>query len=374
MTCAPSGRYAMVRVYGARPPDREENRGRRPAIVWQEIGPTREGDAVKTHIAWTLALAAGAWAASPAPAQQAMPRGTAPQPAANAAARPPAGGAPSRSVVVPPPAAKRDPAAEKASQEAAIRMKQEMQQILAAWEKKSSQVKSLSVGFDRVDDSPAWGQEMFKGQAMLQSPDLACLHFNKQVAEAEGGKPAKYANDERIVCTGEEVLQYKWDTQQVFIYPLDKQTQQKTLQQGPLPFLFNMKAAETTKRYDMALVGQNDKQYQIRIAPLLEIDRESFLIAELLLNKTTFLPDSLKLWSVNGKDTQKFTFTTVVANQPLDQKFFQKMKLAGWKEVVNPSGGEGQAATAPSIRQAPGRIATPAPRAGQAQRPVASPR
>ena len=29
---------------------------------------------------------------------------------------------------------------------------------------------------------------------------------------------------------------------------------------------------------------------------------------------------------------------------------------------MNPSGGEGQAATAPSIRQAPGRIATPAPR------------
>ena len=324
---------------------------------------------MKTHIAWTLVLTAGTGMAAPALAQQAPTRTPAPRPAPTATA--PAG-VPGKAVkVVPAPAVeKRDPAVEQAAQKAAAKLRQDMDQILDAWEKKSALVKSLSVDFKRVDKSAAWGEEEYTGQAMLQSPDLACLHFKKRSnPDAGPGVAPTFENDERIVSNGSEVLQYKWDTKQIYIYPLDKQAQQKTLQQGPLPFLFNMKADDAKKRYDMALTDQSDKQYLIRIAPLYDIDRESFSKAFLTLNKTTYLPDQLRLVATNGKDYQDFKFNNVVANQPLDPKFFQKTTLPGWKEVIN-DGNEGRAsaATAPGVgRPAPGggaiRPVRPAPAA-----------
>ncbi|WP_435015313.1 outer-membrane lipoprotein carrier protein LolA [Tundrisphaera sp. TA3] len=311
---------------------------------------------MKTHIAWILALAAVAGAVAPASAQQAPPaRPARPQPAA---------GAGSGVRVAPAPTAKPDPVTEKLAQQAAAKLRQEMDQILVAWEKQSSQVKSLSVDFKRIDKSAAWGEEEFTGQAVLQSPDLACLNFKKRT-NPDAGPDAKpiYEDDERIVSTGSEVLQYKWDTMQIYVYPLDKQAQQKTLQQGPLPFLFNMKADEARKRYDMALTNQSDKQYLIRIAPLYDIDRESFSKAFLWLNKTTFLPDQLWLVATNGKDYQDFRFNNVATNQKIDPKFFQKIKLPGWKEVVN-DGNEGRAAAAPAAAPAGGK---PAPGRGAIQ-------
>ena len=329
-----------------------------------------------TRIAWITTLLTVGTAGS-ALAQQtqapAQPRTTRPAatpnvPPATAADMPARGGA----RVVAAPAAKADPATEKT----AIALKQEMDQILTAWEKRSSQVKSLSVEFKRIDESAAWGKEEFTGQAILQSPDLAVLHFKKRTNPEAAKDAPKYEDDERIVSNGTEVLQYKWEDKKLYVYPLDAQVQQKSLQQGPLPFLFNMKAAETRKRYDMALTQQSDKQYMIRIAPLLDIDRESFSKAFLLLNKTTFLPDRLRLVATNEKDYQDFTFSQVVANQPIDPKVFRKVMMPGWSEIVNdgkeavaaaPAPGSGPGRAAPAAgRAAPGRGATQPPRPSQA--------
>jgi TIGR03009 family protein len=312
---------------------------------------------MKTHIARILAFAAATWTIVPASAQT-------PTPAKPGQARPQTAPLPTQGArLVPPPAAKVDPGVQRAAAQAAAKLRQDMDQILAAWEKQSAQVKTLSVDFKRVDKSAAWGEEEFTGQAVLQSPDLACLNFKKRSnPDAAPGVAPIYEDDERIVSTGSEVLQYKWDTMQIYIYPLDKQAEQKTLQQGPLPFLFNMKADEARKRYDMALTNQSDKQYLIRIAPLNEKDRESFSKAFLWLNKTTFLPDQLWLVSTNGKDYQDFKFNNVATNQKIDPKFFQKVKLPGWKEVVNDGGEVRSAASGPGGRTAPGRGATLPPR------------
>ncbi len=143
-----------------------------------------------------------------------------------------------------------------------------MNRLLEAWEKQSKKIISLDVAFLRVDKSPAWGEQYFQGRAMLQSPDLACLEFRKYKVGADG-KPLVVAGKngqkveqlesepfERIVCTGKEVLQYTWDERKIFVFPLDKQVRQKALQQGPLPFLFNMKAVDAKKRYSMSLIGR----------------------------------------------------------------------------------------------------------------------
>ena len=297
---------------------------------------------MRTLIAWTLTLALGAsaWAQGPTTKKTNPP-------------------APAKAAPAPV-----DPKAEKARLEAD---RAEMDRVLAEWEDRSRQVTSLDVLFDRVDVSPGWGDQYYQGRAMLQSPDLACLQFQKYKLDPDG-KPLFATKDgkkvpqlepqpfERIVCTGNEVLQYSWDDKKIFIFPLDKQSRQKALQQGPLPFLFNMKAADLKRRYAMTLLKQDDKDYLIGITPQEKIDKESFSTAFLWLSKKTFLPDKLCLIPVGGKERQEFRFAgnsnTIMANTTLDGKFFLANRFEGWRVIDNPNANgappEGKPVVAPA--------------------------
>jgi TIGR03009 family protein len=251
-----------------------------------------------------LAVAASVAARGPATAQEAS-KGAAPA----AAARPP--------VNVPDPA--------------------RMKQILTAWEQQSAKLKSLDVGIARLDDSPAWGKERFRGRAILMSPNLAWLDFQKETQDA--GKSA-FVPHERIVCTGKEVWQYRSDTHQIFIYTLDQQNQKRALEEGPLPFLFNMKAADAEARYQMALVNETQDYFVISVVPRLQIDRESFLKAFLKLNRTTFLPDRIYLVSPDGKSTKDFTLTAVKPNAAVAPENFKGQTLPKpWTVVRDPVAG-----------------------------------
>lgn len=325
---------------------------------------------MRTIVAWTMALAVGAWSSGSVHAQK----------PANAPAprRPPA------SAVDKAAQTAENPEVTKARQAADLQTLAEMNTLLDLWEKQSKKTVSLNVSFDKVVRDEGFGEEYFRGRAMLQSPDLACLEFTKCKLDAEGkpltlpdksGKPVVQMNpepDERIVCTGNEVLQYFWGDRKIFVFPLDKQARQKSLQQGPLPFLFNMKAAEAKRRYSMRLLKQDANEYLIGIVPNEAIDRESFTKAFLWLNKTTFLPN--KLWLLpenNAKSRVEYTFTgsnnTIVTNVAMDKTIFSFAKIAGWKVIVNP-GQDGQAAQGNPPGTAVGPGGTPS-----ARRPVPQP-
>ena len=71
-----------------------------------------------------------------------------------------------------------------------------------------------------------------------------------------------------------------------------RKTRQRALEEGPLPFLFNMKASEAEARYLMTLVSEDKDFYVISVAPRLRVDQEAFSKAFLKLNGKTFLPGS----------------------------------------------------------------------------------
>jgi len=252
----------------------------------------------------------------------------------------------------PPP--RRTPASPTAAAKAAdpaqaAAKRAEMERLLVLWEKQSARLTSLDVGFIRIDRSPAWNEKLeYHGRAYLQSPNLACLHFQK-LDEKPGEKP-KLVEHERIVCTGKDVLQYDYETKQIFRFPLDKQERKKALQEGPLPFLFNMKAAEAKQRYGLTLLDENQKAYLIAIVPHNDNDREVFSKAFIQLSRTTFLPDRLTLLSPNGKDTQDYRFSGIKANGEINQEFFKPLVIKGWKLVDNPA--PTQAAQRPPVRAA----------------------
>jgi TIGR03009 family protein len=215
-----------------------------------------------------------------------------------------------------------------------------MKAVLREWERRSAQLKSLDVRIKRLDQDPAWNEiEQYEGRAVLQSPNLACLEFKKVVKDPKDPKKEGLVDHERIVCTGSEVWQYKYDTRQIFIFPLDREQQKRALEEGPLPFLFNMRAADAEARYIMNVVKEEKDYFWIRVLPLIQIDRESFSQAYLKLGRATYLPERIRLYSPNGKSTKDFLLHQVHPNERTDPRFFQGVVLGKpWKVERNPGG------------------------------------
>lgn len=211
-----------------------------------------------------------------------------------------------------------------------------MKRLLVTWETKSSALKTLDVQIRRVDKSEVWGSEQFEGRAILKSPDLAWLNFQKVVEDDKTGK-TKLAFHDRIICTGTEVWQYNSDLKQIFIFPLNKQDQKRAvLEEGPLPFLFNMRAAEAESRYIMTLTNETKEFFVIGILPRLRIDKESFSKAFLRLNRETYLPDRIYLVSPDEKSTKDFTLSMVKPNARVMDKNFEGRTIPGWQVVRDP--------------------------------------
>ena len=249
------------------------------------------------------------------------------------------------------------PAAKPAAAPAAAAPKADparMKKLLGLWEQRSSQLKTLDVQIKRLDESKSWGDEAYEGRAVLKSPDLAYLDFKKKDA---GGK---FKPDERIVCTGTEVYQYKPDTKQIFVFPLEKKDQHRALEEGPLPFLFNMKADEAERRYVMTLIDETKNAFVISIDPRLKLDKEAFSRAFVRLRKENYLPDRIQLVSPNGKDTKDYRLENLQPNVAVSDEFFKGVIYKNWQVVRDAAG------VAPPQRAGAAAAAAPAARTGAA--------
>ena len=196
--------------------------------------------------------------------------------------------------------------------------------LLDAWEARSAQDQTLYAEFDRVDMLVERTKpRRFRGEARLSRPDKAFLQFKEVVdgpLDADGNPPTVFY--EQIVADGEAVYHVLAPSQHVYVYPLAKDQKSRLLEEGPLPFMFNMKAQEAIRRFQIYLYKEmpaDEKypaRYQILIRPREEIDRGEFIEARVLLDKTTFHPIVLQLVGPNGKDTKTFTFREVSRNDP----------------------------------------------------------
>jgi TIGR03009 family protein len=240
----------------------------------------------------------------------------------------------------------------------------QLEKVLKGWEQRSARIKTLYTSFTRYDDLVvANDKRSFIGQAELKSPDLAYLNLQElDVKNKNQPEPMT----ERIVCTGKEVWQYDNESKQIFIFPLAKDERKRAIEEGPLPFLFNFKVDEAKQRYRFQLLDSAPPAegkpgvYILEITPLLPIDIQEFKTAWILLNRERFLPEAIKLWSPNGRDTRLYKFPNIQANVAIDPARFNPQPMAGFKVVRNPG-----AATPPRGAQ-PAVGAAPAPRNGQA--------
>ena len=233
-----------------------------------------------------------------------------------------------------------------------------MDEVLSQWEIQSKKLTSLEVDIQRTDIDRAWGDEaLFSGHAAFQSPDLAFVDYrkikgrmqadpkvkNKEIFVAETAKDGKRIEMpfETIVCTGKEVWQYRFDVKQVYIFPLDKDARRKALDEGPLPFLFRMRAGDAKQRYTMALRKQDAKLSLIEIQPNLKEDKAVFSTAWVYLDRKYLVPKRIYLISPDKSKIQDFILSNIKANEPVKQEYFVGVKPGKpWKVEINPGGAQ----------------------------------
>jgi TIGR03009 family protein len=261
-----------------------------------------------------------------------------------------------------------------------------MEELLQLWAAQSNKLKTLEVSIYRIDRDLSWGEEEhYIGHAAFQSPELAFLDYrkvklqvkadpkdkNKQVVvPMKKGNALDASPHETIVCSGEEIWHYQYPTKQITVWSLDKETRKRALDEGPLPFLFNMNASKAKQRYQMMLHSEDDKRYLVMLQPLLPEDKEMFSQAWLSLDKNYLLPTRIVLISPDGKTHQDFVLSDITANKPVKASYFKGIPLGKpWKVERNPGRDvQGTAKARNPRRPGDARAAQTPPSDGRAQR------
>ncbi len=156
------------------------------------------------------------------------------------------------------------------------------------------------------------------------------------VADPKNPKKRSTTAHETIICGEKEVWQYLHPTKQIFVYPLAKESRQRALEEGPLPFLFNMKAQQAEARYEMKLVKEDQQYYYVLVRPKLPADKEEFRTAQIVLDKKWLLPVRIYLTSPDNKSTKDFRFEHVVPNAEVKNAWFQGHPAKDYKLERNP--------------------------------------
>ena len=208
--------------------------------------------------------------------------------------------------------------------------------LLMQWEAKMKAVTSLSARVVRQDEDKTFRtRRIFEGVAKYKKPNLALLHLRMK------DRPEIF---EKLVCTDAFIYHYNLDTREIRIY----ETNPKGGQVGDdsfLSFLFEIKATEAKRRYDISFyknpdqnVHETDKYYYfLKIMPRLDMDRADFQGAYLALNRTTMLPRTLVL--IDPKNNQvQWDIPVIESGVEVDRSEFTKPELpAGWQFRKMPS-------------------------------------
>jgi TIGR03009 family protein len=231
-----------------------------------------------------------------------------------------------------------------------------MDEVLRQWEEQSRKLQTLELDIYRIDRDVQWGDEVhFSGHAAFENPDLAYVDYrkvkllvqrdpkvkNKNVFLPQKAKNGQLDSDpfQTILCTGKEVWDYRSDVKNLVIWTLDNNSRKKVLDEGPLPFLFRMRAGDAKQRYNMVLRGQDEKYSLIVVTPKIKEDQDVFSTAWVKLERKFLLPAQITLISPDKAKRQDFLLSNFRANKGVSEKYFigvKPTKISGWTVEVNP--------------------------------------
>lgn len=248
---------------------------------------------------------------------------------------------------------------------------------MAEWEVQSAKIKSLRGKHTRKTFNKVYEEEaVSKGQFFLETPDKGRIDLQgvkpdkNAVSNRTNSKKAPYkvvaGQSERWICTGDEIVMVNEADKSFEVLPIPADQQGENIIHSPLPFLFGMKADEARERFEIFIGQVTGTEVYLTVYPLEEQDRVNYSKAQIILDRTVYLPKSVRL--IDAAVDIEYEFEAVKINEKGaltafrdwiggDEDIFHP-KLKGYKIVVHPPTQEGppRSAVVPASRVDPGRL------------------
>ena len=204
---------------------------------------------------------------------------------------------------------------------AQVQISPELEQILQIWEQHTDKIERMQGVFRRYEYNKVFQIEKRAiGKYWYERPDKARMDFQPDPEIPDppthviGQMTFTVQPDETKswICTGQEILDIEIKNKQFNRVQIPVSFQGENIRNGPLPFLFGMKADQVKEKYLLSLGADHAPQEKgiihIVAYPLAPSLRREFSRAEVRLDARTFYPEGVKLWDPAGNKETVYAF------------------------------------------------------------------
>jgi TIGR03009 family protein len=225
----------------------------------------------------------------------------------------------------------------------------ELEKILKDWELVTSQFKTMAGEFSRFKyDITFEVEKRAEGKFTYEAPDKGYYHLwgtkidsdaVSQKLGKDGKTPFELKSDDpdHWVCNGKKVIKIDDKAKKFEEVAIPPENQGQNIIDGPLPFLFGMKAEKAKLRYKLSLKKSDGKEIWLGVIPRWRDDAANWTKATVIIEAKTFKPRAVKLLDPTGSESVH-VFRNVVINER--KGFFDKdpfkPNLWGYKAVLPP--------------------------------------
>jgi TIGR03009 family protein len=204
---------------------------------------------------------------------------------------------------------------------------QELDRVLLDWEKKTAIITKLRGEHYRYEyDSVFLVEKRAKGEFWYEAPDKGRIDFNdKETASLDSPPPKSGPNDQPYQvqleppsiwsCDGANIWQLNITDKSYDQIQIPLHARGENIMDGPLPFLFGMKAEKAKQRYMMTLGARHNTKdrdgrtiYHIVAKPTLADDASNWSQAEAMLDSQYCLPKAIRLLDPAGSTETVYVF------------------------------------------------------------------
>jgi TIGR03009 family protein len=246
---------------------------------------------------------------------------------------------------------------------------EQLDRVLAAWEERSSRIKTFECEFTRWEFDPVWGppnqpKRIVRGRIMYAAPDKGLFRVDEEVVN---GQLQAAVQPERWVCDGRSVYEYRFETKQIVETPLPPELQGKAITEGPLPFLFSAQAESLKRRYYMRIITPQNVRDEIWLEafPRYQQEAANFQRAQLILKLPQLDIFALQLYHPSAQPTSQsrtvFQFDRIKTNAVDFLRLFKEdpfkplLPDSSWAKVVESGSAAQQSSPTMGQRPAPYR-------------------
>ena len=188
---------------------------------------------------------------------------------------------------------------------------QALHQVLESWQNQSKGTKTLDLSFLRfhydAQAAPA-GTPANKAEGVIRyaAPDRGLIRVDQIVffAGMTQDNPAFKAFPDKFgehwVCNGKQLIEFDRNAKECKIQNLPPEMQGKNIISSPLPFVFNLDAAQLLQRYWVRQTqSPTPEVILLEVWPKRAEDRSQYKMVQVALEARTFLPKALVMYAPN---------------------------------------------------------------------------